>query len=202
MEERVERALTSLQKNGFSALFFATGAEAAAWLTEQMSPGQLAAFGGSETLKDIGLAEKLRAKGIDVLDFWAVPIEERRCAFLRSLDADAYFCSANAVTENGYYFNVDGMGNRTASTIYGPRRLFIVAGINKLVADENAAVKRSEIAGPKNCQRMGTKAPCAADGVCHDCASPDRACRVYVLTKRPARTVDTTILLVGEELGY
>lgn len=198
----LEKTLENFQKNGFGAKYFPHKDTAAQWLAQQLSPGQLAAFGGSETIKEIGLAERLENMGVELLDFWNVPADQRRAAFIRSLDADAYFCSANAVTEEGHYFNVDGMGNRTASTIYGPHKLFIVAGINKLVKNQEEAFARAEIAGPKNCRRMGTKAPCTADGKCHDCSSPDRACRVYVLTKRPARTVDTTIVLIGEELGY
>jgi len=160
------------------------------------------AFGGSVTLYQIGLLKRLKEKNITILDYWKVPPEERRAIFFASLDADAYFCSANAISEEGYYLNVDGAGNRTASTIYGPKRLFIVAGTNKLVPDTESAFARIKEPAPKNCLRMDLKTPCAVDGVCHDCDSPSRACRVYVLTKRPARTMNTTIVLIGEDLGY
>lgn len=198
----VERAIKNLRKNDFEAEYFSEAALAAKWLAEQMPKNSLAAFGGSETVYQIGLPELLLAKDIDILDFWQVPFSEARELYRRAFDADAYFCSANAITEDGFYLNVDGVGNRTASTIYGPKRLFIIAGINKIVPDVEAAFARLEECAPKNCIRMQRNTPCVKDNLCHDCDSQDRACRVYVLTKRPARTMPTTIVLIDDNLGF
>lgn len=200
--DKVEKTLKNLAKNGFNTEYFADSQSAVSWIATQIDDGSTVAFGGSVTVYQSGLPQILQQKGVTILDYWQVPAEERRSIFLKSLDADAYFCSANAITEEGYYLNVDGAGNRTASTIYGPRRLYIIAGTNKLVADTQAAFARTQECAPKNCIRMGLNTPCAIDSNCHDCDSQSRACRVYVLTKRPARTINTTIVLIGEDLGY
>ena len=138
--DRVKKTLQNLEKHGFSIQYFAKGELAAKWLAEQLPMHSMAAFGGSVTLSQIKLEQQLSARGISVLDYWQVEPDQRREVFLRSLDADGYFCSANAILEDGSYLNVDGAGNRTASTIYGPHKLFIVAGVNKLVSNLDESI--------------------------------------------------------------
>lgn len=200
--DKIKKTLNNLKRNGFAVEYFPSKQSAAKWLAEQLPAKSVAAFGGSVTLSQIGLARLLADKDIDILDYWQVAPEQRREIFLSSLNADGYFCSANAIIEDGSYLNVDGAGNRTASTIYGPKKLYIVAGVNKIVKDIDEAYDRAKIIAPLNCKRMSLSTPCAASGICQDCDSPARACRVFVLTKRPARTVETTIVLINEDLGY
>ena len=193
----------NLLKNGFHVVRCANANEAAEYCLAQAKPGMSAGSGGSLTLQQLGLLEALEAKGVEVIYHYGHDLTpaERRFNMRRELMADIYFCSANAITEQGWIFNTDGMGNRVAATILGPERVYIVAGTNKIVTDLAAAERRITEIAPYNCKRLNFDTPCAITGVCEDCDSPDRSCRVYVTLKRPPRSVDITVVLVDEELG-
>jgi hypothetical protein len=113
-----------------------------------------------------------------------------------------FLASSNAVTEDGKLYNIDGTGNRVAAMTFGPKKVILVCGINKIVKDIDDAHRRAkERAAPMNARRLNTKTPCAETGECADCSSPQRICNVYTaLVKKPSRT-DITVLLVGEPLG-
>jgi hypothetical protein len=106
------------------------------------------------------------------------------------------------VTEDGKLFNVDATGNRVGAMFIGPKKTIIVAGVNKIVKDIEAAEKRvKEWTAPQNAKRLNRKIPCVETGVCSDCSSQDRICNIYVaLAKRPSRT-EVVVILVGEKLG-
>jgi hypothetical protein len=117
--------------------------------------------------------------------------------------ADVYVSSSNAVTEDGKLYNIDGTGNRVGSMTFGPKKVILVCGINKIVKDLDAAVSRVQNrAAPMNARRLALKTPCAETGVCADCASPQRICNVYVVTAKKPVWTDVTVLLVGEPLGF
>lgn len=200
----IERAAANLLKNGFHVVRCANAGEATEFCLAQAEPGMTAGSGGSMTLQEMGLLKKLEAKGVQVIYHVGHGLSpaERRLNMRRELMADLYFCSANAITEDGWIFNTDGAGNRVAATILGPEHIYIVAGINKIVSDLAAAERHVAEIAPLNCQRLHYDTPCAQTGVCEDCDSPDRSCRVQVILKRPPRTVDITVVLVDEKLGY
>lgn len=200
---RLERTAANLLKNGFHVVRCQTAAEAAAYCLAQAEPGMSAGCGGSLTLTQMGLMDALEDRGVELIKHYGPGMSkaESRLNMRRELLADLYFCSANAITEQGWIFNTDGAGNRVAATILGPERIFIVAGYNKLVSDIPAAERRVAEIAPYNCRRLHYDTPCAISGVCEDCDSPDRSCRVQVTLKRPPRTVDITVVLVDEELG-
>ena len=200
---QIERTVANLQKNGFRVVRCATAAQAAEFLLGEAKPGQSAGSGGSLPLTQLGLLEKLETRGVRVIRHVGPGIDPQNSPRLmrEELLADLYFCSANAITEQGWIFNTDGAGNRVAATILGPPEVYIVAGINKLVTDIPAAERRLTQIAPYNCQRLHFSTPCAATGVCEDCDSPDRSCRVEVIMKRPPRTVRITVVLVDAELG-
>ena len=201
---RVERTIAALQRHGFEAVYFAQRGPALAWLAAQVKPGDSVGLGGSLTLQQLGVDELLRAKGAEVLWHWqpGLNLEQQREIYYRCLRAELYLCSANAISEDGCILNVDGRGNRVAASIFGPQRVCIVAGVNKLVPDVDAAYKRVEqIAAPRNCELKGMDTPCAKTGVCADCTGDSRSCRVYVLMKRPPRITPICVALIDEELG-
>ena len=121
----------------------------------------------------------------------------------RILTADVFVCSSNAITEDGKLYNVDGTGNRVAAMTFGPRKVVLACGINKIVKDVDEAERRvREWAAPMNARRLGLETPCAKTGLCSDCSSPQRICNIRsLLVKRPLRT-DFTVLLIGERLGF
>ncbi|MDO4582270.1 MAG: lactate utilization protein [Bacillota bacterium] len=203
MAERIQRTIDNLRKNSFDAHYFASGAEAAQWIAAQIQPGEKVGFGGSMTTRSLDLVELTKRRGGTVLQHWGDGLspERMREIMAEALFADKYFCSANAVTEDGFILNVDGTGNRIAATVFGPRQLFIIAGINKLVADSDAAFARIREIAPVNCRRLGMDTPCANSGVCVECEVDARSCRAYMLLKRPTRFMDTKVVLIGEQLG-
>ena len=196
----VEKTLSNLEKRGFKARYFATGAEAADYVAGQLH-GTTVGIGGCKTVEALGLYERL-GEDNEVFWHWKQPADEARA---RAAAAKVYLCGANAIAETGQIVNIDGNGNRVASTCYGHEKLFILAGVNKLTPDLDAAMWRAEnIAGPLNVRRFGTNLPCAkGEPRCHHCGSPQCVNRVITILNYAAGGIgETEVVLIGEELGY
>ena len=117
--------------------------------------------------------------------------------------ASVYVTSANALAETGEIVNIDGNGNRVSSTIFGHETVYFVVGENKITSDLPSAWDRARnIAAPKNAARLGKNTPCAADGVCHDCQSPQCICSVITVHRRKPSSCNAVVILVHESLGY
>ncbi|MCF2664470.1 lactate utilization protein [Oscillibacter valericigenes] len=187
----------NLETRGFSVRTFATAAEAAAYLNEAID-GKTVGFGGSVTLKDMGLYELLGSHN-EVHWHWVNGQEERKAA----MGTQVYLSSANGLAETGEIINIDGSGNRVASTLYGHEKVYLVIGRNKLAPTYDEALWRARnIASPKNAQRLGRKTPCAVKGDrCYDCKSPERICRGLVVLWGPMMGMETEVILVDEDLG-
>ena len=187
----------NLEARGFSVRTFATAAEAAAYLNEVID-GKTVGFGGSVTLQDMGLYELLGSHN-EVHWHWVNGPEERKAA----MGTQVYLSSANGLAETGEIINIDGSGNRVASTLYGHEKVYLVIGRNKLAPTYDEALWRARnIASPKNAQRLGRKTPCAVKGDrCYDCKSPDRICRGLVVLWGAMMGMETEVILVDEDLG-
>lgn len=192
-----ETVKKNLEARGFSVKTFATAAEAAAYLDGAID-GVSVGIGGSLTVQAMGLHEKLVAHNT-VHWHWTDGQEARA----KSAGADVYITSANGLAETGEVINIDGFGNRVASTLYGHKKLYFIIGRNKLAPTYDEALWRARnIAAPKNAQRLGKKTPCAVNGDrCYDCKSPDRICRGLVVLWEPSMGMETEIVLVDEDLG-
>ena len=187
----------TLESRGYRVRRFATAREAADYLDAQID-GKTVAFGGSVTLKEMGLYSRLSAHN-QVVWHWEGGQKEA------AVSTDVYISSVNALAETGELVNIDGAGNRVASTVYGHQAVYFVVGSNKIVPDYDSALWRARnIAAPKNAQRMGLKTPCAVRGDrCYDCKSPDRICQVLtVLWGKPMTLPLMEVILVDEALGY
>ena len=192
-----ETVKKNLEERGYAVQVFATAAEATAYLDANID-GKTVGFGGSMTLTDLGLYESLGSHN-ETFWHWA----DGPAARAQAKDAQIYLTSANGLAENGDIINIDGAGNRVASTLYGHEKVYIVIGRNKLAATYEEALWRARnIAAPKNAQRLGRKTPCAVNGDrCYDCKSPDRICRGLVVLWGPMMGMETEIVLIDEELG-
>ena len=203
-EKQVERTINALKKNNFEALFVPDSKAVFEEVMKRIPDGTTVGIGGSVTLTQLGLQKALEKRGIHLIwPFQQAKNEEERLRLIqKSFSADVFLSSTNAITEDGKLFNVDASGNRVGAMFIGPKKTIIVAGVNKIVKDLEAAEKRvKEWVAPQNIKRLNRKTPCAETGVCADCSSPDRSCNIYVtLAKRPSRT-DIVIILVGESLG-
>jgi len=205
MEQKVKRTIESLEKNNMEAFFVKDEEALLAKIAELISEGETVAVGGSMTLFETGVIDFLRNGKYNFLDRYKEGITqyELKEIYRKSFFADAYLVSSNAITENGELYNVDGTGNRVAAMLYGPDKVIVIVGWNKIVKDEQEAVKRNrEISGPANAKRLSKKTPCAETGYCMDCKSKDRICNDFVLIKKQQVKGRIKVIIVGKELGY
>lgn len=203
-KSRIASVVKQLEHNGFRALYFEYREDAVKYITESISVGQKVGIGGSMTIKTLDLPGKIAERGGVILDHstGATP-EERHNISLEEGRADIFISSTNALTEKGYLVNCDGQGNRVSAMIFGPRRVLVVAGKNKICADIEEAMDRIvNLAAPPNAKRLNLTTPCVETGRCMDCNSPDRICRAYTILKRPSLGMDFTVIIVGENLGF
>jgi hypothetical protein len=199
------KAVEALKKNGFSAVYFGTGDLASEFIRNNVVKGDKVGFGGSMTIKKLGIQEEVKSMGGIVLDHNDASLsqDEKMETMRGELICDLFLCSSNAVTLEGELVNVDGAGNRVAAMSFGPKKVIIVVGINKICKNEATAFERIEqIAAPKNCKRLNLPNPCTKTGVCCDCKSDTRVCRIYSVIKRQPMKSDITVVVVGEDFGY
>jgi hypothetical protein len=197
----IENLKKNLTRRGFGFCFFETGEQAADYVAGQLS-GQTVGIGGSRTVDTIGLYEKLLARGNDVAWHWKQSPDEARA---RAAKADYYILSANGIAETGEIVNIDGNCNRIAAAMYGRKKVFIIAGVNKVEPDfEHALWRARNIAAPLNARRFNVDTPCVkGDLRCYDCSSPARICRgLSVLWEKPNGVGALEVVLVNQELGY
>lgn len=195
----IEKLTQNLLKEGFLVSHFATAEEACAYLNGAID-GVSVGFGGSQTVRDMGLYEQLQTHN-DCYWHWdkannVIPEEATR--------ATVYICSLNGVSENGELINIDGGGNRVSSTLYGHQKVYFIIGANKIAPDYDAALWRARnIAAPLNAKRLEKKTPCVTTGRCMNCASPERICKaLVVLWEKPVLAGDIEVVLIDQPLGY
>ena len=163
------------------------------------------ALGGSMTLEEIGMLDELKKMPIQLQDRYAPDLsKQQRDEILRqAFTSDVYLMGTNAITLNGELLNVDGTGNRVAALCFGPKKVVIVVGMNKLVLDEEAGWSRiRRIAAPANCVRLNKKTPCASVGYCQNCASDQRICNQFVKIERCRYKDRISVIIVLKDLGY
>jgi len=199
--ERVAKALTA---NRMEAQVVETPEKLLELLRALLPKGASVATGGSMTLAETGVNDLLQSGDYDFYYRGRVgadgqPVDVLRAAF----SCDWYLSSANAVTEDGFLYNVDGNANRVAALCYGPRKVAVVAGYNKVVRDLSAAAERVRaVAAPMNCIRLGKKTPCAATGRCMDCKSPDHICCDTVIHGFQRDPERIKVFLLPDDFGY
>ncbi|MBR5093892.1 MAG: lactate utilization protein [Oscillospiraceae bacterium] len=193
----IQKAIRNLELRGFTVRHFPTGAEAAAYLCEQVRDTSVG-IGGCKTADQLGLYEKLSEHNT-VLWHWRVPGPE---TLAKANAAPVYITSANAISEDGEILNIDGRGNRLAGQVFGNKKLYIVAGVNKLRPDFASALERARnVAAVQNCRRFEAKTPCKLDDKCHDCRSADRICRALLVLWAPMMGMEAEVILIDEDLG-
>ena len=192
----------NLEKRGFVVSLFSTINEANEYLNAQIDDKSIG-FGGSVTLDEMGILKMLEKHNKVLYRFdnpdGKTPVEVMK----ESLTADVFLTSANGVAETGEIVNIDGNGNRSAGELYGHERVYIVVGKNKIAPDfEKALWRARNIAAPKNAVRLHKNTPCAVDGVCHDCSSPERISKGLAVMWRKPTNCPYEIVVIDEELGY
>jgi hypothetical protein len=204
IEDRAKRAVEKLEAHDFKAIYTKSRGEAVEEIWKQVTPKTKVGVGGSLTIRELGILDRLETQGFTVYDHWKPGLAKEKVLEIRKaqMTCDLFLSSANAVTLNGELVNVDGIGNRVNAINFGPGKVVLVAGHNKIVDDVQEAIKRvKNVAAPLNARRLKIDVPCAKLGKCVDCNSPNRICRVTTIHERRPSLTDLLILLVGEELG-
>ena len=211
MELRVRRTMAALEKNNMSAYFAQTSEEVVRLVEGLLCAGDTISCGGSVTLDASGVKALMRSGRYNFLDREAVETDaERQAIYRQTFSADAFLTSSNAITERGELFNIDGGGNRVAAMLFGPKKVIVVAGWNKIVRDLNAAkLYVKAVTVPANALRLHIDTPCThaacpgTDGdLCSGCSSENRLCAQYTVMARQRVRGRVHVILVGEELGY
>ncbi len=188
--EICQKLVESLKKRGFEAEYAATREDAVRLVLAEAVGAESVGWGGSETVKELGLREAMADAGKEIRD--------------HQIEMDLFLLSANAVTLDGRIVNIDGRGNRVAASISGPKRVVYLIGRNKIVdGGIDAAICRiKRFACAPNCRRLGKRTPCAETGVCADCDSPDRICKVTVVFDRKPTGISAKVIVIDTDLGY
>jgi len=200
-----KRVVDALKKNDFDAIYLQTAHEATEFIMKNVRSGATVGFGGSMTIKNMGIQDKVKAAGGIVIDHGALGLtrEEVVATAKKEMLSDLYLCSSNAITMDGILVNVDGMGNRIAAMNFGPEKVIVVVSVDKVCLNEAAAFERLQtIAAPMNNKRLGCPNPCTTTGVCVNCQTKTRICRLYSVMRKKPMTTDITVVVVGHSCGY
>ncbi len=214
IEKKIEKTVENLRKNNMEAYVVQNCTEAVKLVEGLLKEGETITCGGSATLAESGVMTLMKSGRYNFIDrSVAKSREETEELYRKSFFAETYLTSANAVTESGQLYNVDGNSNRVAAICYGPKSVIFVVGINKLVRDLDEAVKRVKTcAAPANCVRLGCETPCSKTGECislktggdmpSGCASEGRVCCNYVVSSWQRVKNRFKVIIVKESLGF
>ncbi|MTV50214.1 lactate utilization protein [Heliobacillus mobilis] len=199
------KVVEALTKNNFQATYCKTRQEAVEQILSLIPTDASVGVGGSQTIQELGLLDQLSERGNELLNHNRPGItpEEAMDIRRRQLVSDVFLTGTNAVTLDGQLVNRDGIGNRVAAMIFGPKKVIVVTGVNKIVKDPSEAEARiKRFAAPLNNKRINLPNPCTTTGECMNCQGPRRICNITtVLSKKPMLT-EFHVIVVGEELGY
>ncbi len=181
--------------------YYANSKEDALKIALSLIPeGSKITMGGSMSVKQIGLVDALSNEKYNF--FNRNNTTDKKAAELFAYDADFYLGSANAITDDGILVNIDGNSNRVSAYAYGPKKLLLVVGMNKVTSDIDHAMKRARSeAATLNAQRFDISTPCKNTGKCFDCKSPDTICCNFLITRFERHKDRIHVILVNEELG-
>ena len=198
LAKKVIKGLESRNMSGY----YAPDREAALKKALELIPeGSSVTMGGGVSVAEIGLVKALKEGNYNFID--RNEYEDKRAAMLLAYDADVFLASANAVTEDGVLVNIDGNANRVSAMAYGPKKLVLIVGMNKVCDDVDGAMKRARsVAATTNAQRFGLSTPCAKTGSCMNCKSPDTICCQFLITRFSRHTGRVHVILVNDSLGY
>lgn len=199
------KAVAALQKNNFSATYVQNKEEAIKEILSLIPAQDTVGIGGSWTIQELGLVEKIEAQGNTLFNHNRPGLSKEESLAIRrqELTSDTFITSSNAITLDGKLVNVDGSGNRVAAMIFGPKKVIVIAGINKIVASVEEAERRIEVhAAPPNCKRLNLPNPCVKTGVCMDCQLPTRICNITTILRKKPPTLAMHVVIIGEDLGF
>ena len=203
-EKQAATIIKHLNKRHMAGSYCKTKEEATQLALSMMPEGSSIAWGGSMSIMEAGLVDALYTQNAYTLHDRAKALPEEMDEVIRkSFSSDFYLMSSNAITLDGQLVNIDGLGNRVSDLIFGPTKVIMLVGMNKVASNVDDALNRvHNIATPQNTIRLNKNTPCAATGVCADCLCPDCICMQTVITRNSRIENRIHVILVGENLGY
>jgi L-lactate utilization protein LutB len=204
-EERAKITVEALQKNGFAAFYVEERQKARQEILKLVPDGATVGVGGSITIRQLEVLPELAKKGHRIYDHWVSGLSFEEVLAIRraQLTCDVFLSSANALTLDGQIVCGEGIGNRVCAMTFGPPKVIIAAGANKITKNLDEALMRvKEVAAPQVLKGTGLALPCLETGYCHDCKSPQRGCRITLILERKPFFTDTTVIVIGEALGF
>ena len=203
-DKRAEVLVKNLRSRHFDACYCQTKEEALEKALSWIPQGASVGWGGATSAQQIGLMDALHRGDYRPIDRdRCQTFQERQQAMAQAMTADVFVTGANALSMDGQMVNIDGIGNRVASIIYGPKMVLVIAGMNKVEDTlENAVNRARTVAAPINKQRFPGETPCLKTGVCGDCKSDSCICNQMVITRNCMPPNRIRFILVGEELGF
>ena len=199
-----ESIIKNLNQRNMEGYFFENSADCVKAILNMMEDGAVIGWGGSQSVTECGLMDAIHNGNYTLIDrMTAKTPDESRELYAKTVMADYYLMSTNAITMDGELINIDGNGKRVACLIHGPKHVILVVGMNKLVSNVEDGYRRvRDIASPANTRRLNKNTPCFHTGRCGDCLSPDCICNQVVITRRSGHAGRIKIFFVAEELGY
>ena len=196
-----KKVIAGLESRNMSGYWASDREEALKIALGLIPEGSTVGMGGAMSAAEIGLTDAVKKGNYKFID--RDKFADRRAAMLLSYDADVFISGTNAMTEDGILVNIDGNANRVSAIAQGPRKLIIIAGMNKICKDVDAAMKRARnVAAPINAQRFGLSTPCSKLGTCMDCKSPDTIYCQFLITRYSRHTGRIHVILVNDNLGF
>lgn len=196
-----EQIIKGLESRNMTGYYAKSKEEALKMALDLIPEGSRVAKGGSMSVVEIGLEDAVKNGNYEYCDRAAM--KDKREAELFAYSADVYIGSVNAITEDGVLVNIDGNSNRVSAYAYGPEKLVLIVGLNKVASDADAAMKRARNeAATINAQRFGLSTPCSKTGRCMDCKSPDTICCQFLITRYSRHKDRIHVILVNENLGF
>lgn len=204
LDPQIKKLISALRNNNIDAIYFDDRKKAAIEILNLIPEGSSIGYGGSLTIEELGIKEFFKKGNYHLIDRGRPDINKDEMYDLRrkSLLVDYFLCSTNALTLDGKLVNIDGTGNRVAALAFGPKKVIVVAGVNKVVENLDRALDRiKNIIAPIHAYRRGRKVPCVKVGYCLDCRSPERICSVISIIEFQKEKGRILVIIVGESLG-
>ena len=201
----METVMKNLKMNRISSILLESPSALPAYLDAKIPDGAIVGVGDSMTLEELAVYDYLRRRQIRFLDKYRENLskEEKRSLYLANFGADFFLSGVNAISATGKIYNLDGNGSRVAPMIYGPKKVILLCGTNKITETDEEAIDRiRRIAAPLDAKRLGKKTPCRVTGVCQDCKSPEKICNYWTIIQGQFDENRIQVVFIPEELGY
>lgn len=199
------KTVEALKHNRFHAVYYKTAQQALEQTLSMIPADATVGIAGSWTLIQLNVVELLEARGNTVFCHHKPGLTPEEILDIRrkQLTCDVFLTSTNAITEDGRLVNMDATGNRVAAMMFGPKKVIVIAGENKIVENFDAAMQRiRKTAAPLNNKRLNRPNPCVHTGECMDCQGPTRLCNITSILHKKPPVSDIHVFVVGESLGY